>query len=155
MRAAPESAPVGLRERGSQLVFLGGALECFRRVLDPVDDPVVPLDRHQANDLVLAARSIVLRRPFEIDRLADRKFMHSLTAGVTAIRAASRRGPLACAIRLGYIAYCGFHALFRVCPADQRQSRNEIGWFGPETNVCGPGFRNFQRPGALSLHAPA
>jgi hypothetical protein len=52
-------------------MFLSGALERFRRVLDPINDLIVFLDWHQANDLVLAARSVVLKRPFEIDKLAN------------------------------------------------------------------------------------
>ena len=80
-RAAPDYAPEELREIGSQLMFLGGALECFRRILDPINQPVVPLDRHQANDLVLAARSVVLHRPFEINELADRVFVHQAPFG--------------------------------------------------------------------------
>jgi len=53
------------------LVFLCGALEYFRRVLDPIKDPIVSLDWHQSSDLVLAARSVVLKRTFEIDSLAN------------------------------------------------------------------------------------
>ena len=45
------------------------------------NQPVVPLDRHQANDLVLAARSVVLHRPFEINELADRVFVHQAPFG--------------------------------------------------------------------------
>jgi hypothetical protein len=68
VRAAREETSHG-RER--QLVFLGRALESFRRALDSVDDLIVFLDWHQSNDLVLAARGIVPKRPFEIDKLAD------------------------------------------------------------------------------------
>lgn len=60
-----------LRGRERQLVFLSGALECFRRVLDPIKDPIVSLDWHQSSDLVFAARSVVLKRTFEIDSLAN------------------------------------------------------------------------------------
>jgi len=57
-------------------VFLGGALEWLRRLLDPINDLVVSLDRHQANDLVLEARSLVLQGSVEIHKLADGVFMH-------------------------------------------------------------------------------
>jgi len=52
-------------------VFLSGALERFRRISDSINYLVVSLDWHQSNDLVLAARSIALERPFEINELAD------------------------------------------------------------------------------------
>ena len=60
-----------LRGREGQLIFLSGALERFRRVLDSIDDLVVTLYWHQSNDLVLTTRSVVLERAFEIDNLAD------------------------------------------------------------------------------------
>ena len=60
-----------LRGREGQLIFLSGALERFRRVLDSIDDLVVSLYWHQSNDLVLTTRSVVLERAFEIDNLAD------------------------------------------------------------------------------------
>src|SRR6185295_19661526 len=143
MRAAPESAPVGLRERGSQLVFLGGALECFRRVLDPINDSIVSLDRHQANDLVLAARSVVLHGPFEIDKLADCVFVHQCLFGEGRFGPCPAMRCLARGMSLGYgrwIAYCHLQALFRLCPADFRRSRDKIGSFGPNTKVSRSGL---------------
>jgi len=60
-----------LRGREGQLIFLSGALERFRRVLDSINDLVVSLYWHQSNDLVLTTSSVVLERAFEIDNLAD------------------------------------------------------------------------------------
>jgi hypothetical protein len=65
-----------LRGRKRQLMFFGGSLECLRRILDPVNYLVVSLNRDPADDLVLAARGIVLERSFEIYKLTDRVFMH-------------------------------------------------------------------------------
>ena len=70
MRTAREKTAKGLRGGKRQLVFLSGTLECFRRVLDSINDLVVFLDRYQADDRVVALRSIVLKRPFEIHKLA-------------------------------------------------------------------------------------
>jgi len=75
-RAAFEKTAKRLRGRERQLVFLSGALECFRRVLDPINDLIISLDWHQANYLVLAARNVVRERPFEINKLTDWIFMH-------------------------------------------------------------------------------
>jgi hypothetical protein len=68
---APLATAKRLRGREGQLIFLSGALERFRRILDSINDLVVSLDWHQPDDLVLATRSVELERAFEIDNLAD------------------------------------------------------------------------------------
>jgi hypothetical protein len=52
-------------------MLLGSALECFRRMLDSLNDLVVSLDGHQTYDLVFTARSIDLKRPLEVHELPD------------------------------------------------------------------------------------
>src|SRR5689334_5308846 len=90
-------------------MFLGGALEWLARLLDPIDDPAVSLDRHQADDLVLAACSPVLQGSVKIYELADGVFMHRAFWGCGhADRDSPPTGPLplARARRIRY-AYCG------------------------------------------------
>ena len=69
-----------------QLIFLSGALECFRLVLDPIEDLIVFLDRHQSNDLVLAVAAWILERTFEMNRPGQLNIYASFAGDLSAIR---------------------------------------------------------------------
>jgi hypothetical protein len=60
-----------LRGRERQFTFLSGAFKRFRRVLDPINDLIVPLDWYQTDYLILAPRSISLEWPPEVHKLAN------------------------------------------------------------------------------------